>query len=76
MQGIRGSNHKAGLIFTLEVSCCLLAALLKTESIIMATGVFVGNLWGGGILNVLDATPPNNKQATGTPQAHKSVKTS
>ena len=35
----------------------------------MATSIFVGNLAGGGILNVLDATVPNNKQAMGTPQS-------
>ena len=52
---ICGSNNEAGLISTWEVCCCSLAASLKIESVIMTTGVFVGNL-------------EDNKQAAGMPQ--------
>ena len=47
----------------------MLAKLLQNESIIIATGVFIGNLAGGGIPKILDATPPN-KKAAGTPQLY------
>ena len=57
----------AGLISMWEVFRCSLAVSFKTESVIIATSIFVGNL-AGGITNVLDATPPNNKQTTGAPQ--------
>ena len=56
------------MISTLEVSCCSLAELLKTESVIMATSVFVVNLRGGGIPNVLDATPPRTSRAQARPR--------
>ena len=35
---------------------------VKTESVIVATGVFVGNLAGGGILNVLDVMLPTTRR--------------
>ena len=47
----------------------MLAKLLQNESIIIATGVFIGNLAGGGIPKILDATPPNKKVAC-TPQLY------
>jgi hypothetical protein len=51
-----------------EVCCCLLTASLKTESGIVSTGVFIGNLVDGEITDVLDAPPPKNQQALGAPQ--------